>query len=120
MSWIIIEGMKFYAFHGHYEAEKIVGTYFQVDIHIKTDCFKAAISDNLNDALNYQEVFLLVQSEMKKKSNLLENVANRILNVLFEKFPSIKKAKIKISKLNPPIGGEVEKVSVFLSKKIKI
>lgn len=117
MGWIIIEGMKFYAFHGHYETEKIVGTYFQVDLHIKTDCLKAAVSDNLNDALNYQEVFLLVKTEMKKKSNLLENVANRILNLLFEKFPQIKKAKIKVSKLNPPMGGEIEKVSVQLSKK---
>ena len=120
MGWIIIEGMKFYAFHGHYEVEKIVGTHFQVDIHIKTDCLKAAVSDSLNDTLNYQEVFLLVQNEMKKKSNLLENVANRILNLLFEKFPQIKKVKIRVSKLNPPVGGEIEKVSVVLSKKSKI
>lgn len=119
MGWIIIEGMKFYAFHGHYEAEKIIGTYFQVDLHIKADCLKAAVSDNLNDALNYHEVFLLVQTEMGKKSNLIENVANRILNSLFEKFPQIKKAKIKVSKLNPPMGGEIESVSVFLSKKSK-
>ena len=119
MGWIIIEGMKFYAFHGHYEVEKIVGTHFQVDVYVKTDCLKAAVSDNLNDALNYQELFLLVQAEMKKNSNLLENVANRILNLLFEKFPHIKKAKVKVSKLNPPMGGEIEKVSVLLSKKSK-
>ena len=119
MGWIIIEGMKFYAFHGHYEAEKIIGTYFRVDVHIKTDCLKAAVSDSLNDALNYHEVFLLVKTEMKKKSNLLENVANRILNLLFEKFPQIKKVKVKVSKLNPPIGGEVENVSVVLLKKSK-
>ena len=120
MSWIIIEGMKFYAFHGHYEAEKFIGNNFQVDVHIKTDCSKAAVSDNLNDALNYQEVFLLVQTEMKKNSNLLENVAKRILNLLFEKFPQIEKAKVKISKLNPPMGGEVERVSVVLSRKSKL
>ena len=119
MGWIIIEGIKFYAYHGHYEAEKIIGNYFVVDVHIKTDCLKAAVSDNLTDALNYQEVFLLVQAEMQKKSNLLENVANRILNLLFERFPQIKKAKVKVSKLNPPMGGETEKTSVLLSKKSK-
>jgi 7,8-dihydroneopterin aldolase/epimerase/oxygenase len=118
MGWIKIKGMKFYAFHGHFEAERIVGNHFQVDIRLKTDCSKAAVSDNLNDTLNYQEVYLLVKSEMGKTSSLLENVAQRILDLLFEKFPQTKKAKIKVSKLNPPMGGEIEKVSVILSKKL--
>jgi len=117
MGWIKIEGMKFYAFHGHFEAERIVGNHFLVGIQIKTDCSKAAVSDDLNDTLNYQEVYLLVKSEMKKTSLLLENVAQRILDLLFETFPQIKKAKIMVSKLHPPMGGEIEKVSVILSKK---
>jgi 7,8-dihydroneopterin aldolase/epimerase/oxygenase len=118
MGWIKIEGMKFYAFHGHFEAERIVGNHFQVDIRLKTDSSKAAETDNLNDTLNYQEVYLLVKSEMGKTSYLLENIAQRILDLLFEKFPQIKKVKIKVSKLNPPMGGEIEKVSVILSKKL--
>lgn len=116
MGWIIIKDMKFYAFHGHYEAEKIIGTNFKVNLFIKTDCLKAAVSDNLADALNYQEVFLLVKTEMSKKSNLLENLANRILDSLLENFPQIKKVKIKVSKCNPPMGGEIKNVSVVLSK----
>ncbi len=119
MGLIKIEGMKFYAFHGHFEAERVVGNNFEVDIQIKTDCSKAANSDNLNDALNYQEVYLLIKSEMEKTSRLLEHVAQRILDVLFLKFPEIEKAKIKISKLNPPMGGQIERVSVTLSEKSK-
>lgn len=117
MGLIEIEGMQFYAYHGHFEAERVVGNKFQVDLRFKTDSSVAAISDDLNDTVNYQEVYNLVKSQMMVKSHLLEHVARRILDSLFQKFPEIKKARVKISKLNPPMNGEIEKVSVTLSKK---
>lgn len=117
MGIIEIEGMQFFAFHGHFEAEQIVGNHFQVDIRFETDCSKAAISDDLKDAVNYQEVYNLVKKEMEITSHLLENVAKRILDALFLCFPVINEAKVKISKLNPPMGGEIEKVGVTLTKK---
>jgi dihydroneopterin aldolase len=112
MSIIEIEGMKFYAFHGHFEVEQIVGNEFCIDLKIETDCNKAAISDNLEDALNYQTAYQIVKEEMAHPSKLLENVAKRILDALYEEFKSIIKASIKISKMNPPMGGEIEKVSI--------
>ncbi len=116
MGLIEIEGMHFYAYHGHFETEQIVGNDFIVDLQINTDCNKAALSDNLDDALNYQAVYTLVKKEMAIKSRLLENVAIRILDALSSEFPNIKNAKVKVSKMNPPMGGEIEKVSVTLSK----
>ena len=116
MGLIEIEGMKFYAFHGHFESEQIVGNEFEVNLKIETNCKKAAISDNLIDALNYQSAYNIVKKEMEKPSHLLENVAQRILNALYANFTSIEKTEIKISKLNPPMGGEIEKVSVTLSQ----
>lgn len=116
MGIIEIEGMHFYAYHGHFEAERIVGNDFLVDAWLETDCLKAAASDNLDDALNYQAVYDLIKKEMQIKSHLLEHVAGRILNALFVDFPSIQKARIKISKLNPPMGGQIEKASVTLSR----
>lgn len=116
MGIIEIEGMKFYAFHGHFESEQIVGNEFSVDLKIETDCDKAAISDNLDDALNYQTAYEIVKQEMAQPSKLLESVAKRILDTLYEEFKSITKAKVKISKMNPAMGGEIEKVSVALSR----
>ena len=117
MGVIEIEGMQFYAFHGHFEAEQIVGNEFRVDIKIKTDFNMAALSDDLKEALNYQTVFEIIQKEMEQKSNLLENIAKRILDSLYLNFPEIKKAKLKISKMNPSMGGEIGKVSVILTRK---
>ncbi len=112
MGIIEIEGMKFYAYHGHFAAEQIVGNQFEVNVRLETDCRKAAKSDKLEDALNYQAVYETIKKVMEVKSSLLENVAKRILDALYEEFEGIEKARVKISKMNPPMGGEIEKVSV--------
>ncbi len=116
MGIIEIEGMKFYAYHGHFAAEQVVGNYFEVNIRIETDCGKAAQSDALEDALNYQSVYETIKEVMQVKSALLEHVAKRILDALYLRFPVIGKTRLKISKLNPPMGGEIEKVSVTLER----
>lgn len=116
MGIIELEGMHFYAYHGHFEVEQIVGNQFIVDVRIETDTSKAAESDDLKDAVNYQAVFETVKKEMQVKSKLLENVANRILDTLHKNFPVIEKAQVKISKINPPMGGKIEKASVTLSR----
>ncbi len=116
MGIIELEGMHFYAYHGFFESERIAGNEFLVDVFIKTDCSLAAKSDNLEDALNYQAVFDLVKEEMQIKSHLLEHVANRILEALYSEFPASQHIKVKISKLNPPMGGQVEKASITLER----
>ena len=116
MGIIEIEGMKFYAYHGHFAAEQIVGNNFEVYVRLEAECDKAAESDSLEDALNYQAVYETIKEVMQIKSALLENVSKRILDALHEKFPSIKKATIKISKMNPPMGGEMERVSVTMER----
>ena len=116
MGWIEIHGMKFYAFHGHFKAERTVGNNFEVDLKIKTDCNKVAESDNLEDALNYQTAYEIVRTEMKTSSYLLEHLAKRILDALYDAFPLIENASVRISKMNPPMGGEIERVSVTLER----
>lgn len=116
MGVIEIEGMKFYAYHGHFAAEQVVGNNFEVYLRLEANCNEAAKSDNLDDALNYQAVYETIKEVMQIKSALLENVAKRILDSLYNKFPTISKARLKISKMNPPMGGEIERVSVTLER----
>ena len=116
MGVIEIEGMEFYAYHGHFAEEQVVGNRFIVDLTLSTDCVKAALSDNLVDALDYQALYMIVKEEMQIKSHLLENVAGRILDRLLDSHQSIEKVKVKISKLNPPMGGQIGKVSVTMER----
>jgi 7,8-dihydroneopterin aldolase/epimerase/oxygenase len=87
MGTILLEGMEFFAYHGHYTVEQIIGTKFIVDIAFDYDSTQAEKSDRLHDAINYQEVFLLVKNEMANNSHLLEHVARRILDSLRQTFP---------------------------------
>jgi len=116
MGLIQIEGMEFYAFHGHYKEEQIVGNRFLVDLTIETDMEKPAVSDNLKDAVNYQAACEIVKTQMEVKSHLLENIAGRILNAVCSELPGVRKATVKVSKMNPPIGGKINSVSVVVSK----
>lgn len=117
MGRIELENMEFYAFHGCYREEKIVGNQFLVDLIMDTDCSKAAETDDINDALSYLTAYQLVEQEVMKNANLLENVAKRILDTLFENFTQLDYAKVKVSKMNPPLGGKIEKVSLIIERK---
>jgi len=116
MGLIQIEGMEFYAFHGHYREEQIVGSRFLVDLTIEADTEKPAESDNLKDAVNYQQAYGIVKVQMEQKSHLLENIASRIINALYSEMNGIKKARVKVSKMNPPVGGKVNSVSVVVER----
>ena len=117
MGKITIEEMEFYAFHGHYKEEQIVGNRFLVDLEMETNMDLPAGTDQLDDAVNYQLAYQLIKDEMRmKKSNLLENIAGRILEALFKKMSGIEKATIQIRKMNPPMGGPIKSVGVTMSR----
>jgi 7,8-dihydroneopterin aldolase/epimerase/oxygenase len=116
MATIEIEGMEFYAYHGHFKQEQIVGNKFIVNVSIDTDASKAVQTDHLTDALDYQKVYNLIKVEMNEKSHLLEHICGRIIDSLYKEFNQIERAVVKVSKMNPPMGGQIEKVSVTLSR----
>jgi len=116
MGQLVLENMEFYAYHGHYEEEQIIGGQFRVDIVIDTDISKAAGSDALNDALDYSMIYDLIRKEMIIPSRLLEHLAKRITDMLYTMSPGIEKITVTVSKLNPPVGGKMEKFSVVYSK----
>ena len=116
MGLIQIENMEFYSFHGHFTEERIVGNRFLVDVTIETNMDLPSASDNLKDAVDYQRVYELIKQQMELKSHLLEHIAGRILNVIYSEVEGIIKASVKVSKMNPPMGGKIGSVSVVLSR----
>jgi dihydroneopterin aldolase len=112
MSWIAINDMRFYAHHGCFEQERRIGTHFRVDLQFETDTSRAEVSDNIDDTVSYLDVYQVVKREMGIPSNLLEHVARRIGEGIRNDFPSVETVRVKVSKLNPPLGGQMESVSV--------
>ena len=111
MGKISLEGMEFFAYHGCYKEEQIIGTKFIVDLQIDADTASAEVTDNLHDTISYVHLYQIVKKEMEQKSHLLEHVAKRIIDSLKSGFPQIHRIELKIAKINPPIGGKVSHVS---------
>jgi dihydroneopterin aldolase len=116
MSLIKLEGMEFFAYHGCFKEEQIIGTKFRVDLTIEANVDEAATNDDLHLTINYLSVYQMIKKQMEIKSKLLENVGKRILDELYVQFPGVIKAEVKVSKLNPPLGGKLDCVSLTLSR----
>lgn len=111
---ISVEGMDFYAYHGCFKEETLIGTNFTVDISLKADTQKAESQDCLEGTLNYVEVYQKVKAQMMIPSKLIEHVAARIRDSVMKDFPQVCWIKVKVAKLNPPIGEKIREVSVVL------
>lgn len=119
MSKIFLEDVKIYAYHGALPEEHIIGTHYILNIEIHTDLWKASKSDDLNDTISYADVNEIIHKEMKIKSRLLEHVAGRIISKIHENFPQIDYIKIRITKTNPPMDGEMKGASIEMEKSFK-
>ncbi len=113
---IRIEGMEFYAYHGCFQEEQVIGNKYIVDLTLHVNMDKSSESDDLNDTLNYASAYEIVAAEMKIRSHLLEHLCARILKSLFENFSQLDQIEINVAKLNPPLGGQVHRVSVYQQK----
>jgi len=114
---IYLKNIRTFSYHGCLVEESKIGSNYRIDLVVKTDLSKSAKSDNLNDTIDYVILNQIVKEQMVIRSKLIENVAQRIANEILSKSPSIRWTKVKISKLNPPINGDVEAVSVAIKQK---
>lgn len=117
MGTIQVNNIKLYAFHGCLDEEAKIGSEYKVDVEVKADLKKSSKTDALIDTVDYVHLNLIVKEEMAIRSELLEQVAQRILDRIFKEISMVKKAKVSVAKINPPIGGNVEEVVIILTKK---
>ena len=117
MGVIKITNIRVHAHHGCLAEESIIGSEYRVDISVKTDLRNASVSDQLSDTVDYVHINHLVKEEMNIPSKLLEHVAKRIIDRILQELETVKKVAVSVSKINPPIGGDVEMVTVVLSSK---
>lgn len=110
--YIQMEGMKFYAFHGVMPQENRIGSYFYLDLKLKTDFTHAAKTDELEGTVSYADIYALVKEEMGIPSMLLEHICQRIAQRIFTTFPIIEAIDIRLNKENPPMGACANKIGV--------
>lgn len=114
MGKIKVSTIKTYAYHGCLNEEALIGSDYLVNVTVDADLTQASISDELVDTVDYVHINHIVKEEMAIRSKLLEHVAKRIIDRIFSELPIVKASEVTVSKLNPPIGGDVEMVSITL------
>lgn len=112
---VALEGMEFYARHGYYEEERIIGNKYSVDVFITTDFTEAADDDKLDGTINYERVYAIVAEVMSIDALLLEHLAGKIIKSIKSEFIKASSVRVKVCKYNPPIKGLCHKASVELS-----
>ena len=112
---ITLDSLRFYAYHGAEPQEAIVGSWYTVDITIKADATDAILNDNLSGTINYAKVTEIIKQQMETRSALLEHVAGRIVQSLFENFSKMTEVTVRVSKEKPPVGIPCNKASVEIT-----
>lgn len=117
MGIVKITNIQVYAYHGCLIEEGKIGSDYRVDVAVKANLQPSAESDSLKDTVDYVHVNRIVKQEMAVRSKLLEHVAKRILNRIFSEIAIAEEATVQVSKINPPIGGNVEMVTIEMTLK---
>ncbi|WP_124979130.1 dihydroneopterin aldolase [Nonlabens xiamenensis] len=116
MHQILLENVRVVTNHGCLREEELIGSEYRVDLSVTTDLTKSAQTDELSDTVDYVSLNRIIVEEMAVRSKLLEQVAQRILDRIFSEEPMVQRAQVKVAKINPPIGGDVEKVIVLMAQ----
>ena len=114
---IYLKNIRCYCFHGCLKEESIIGSEYLVNLWAKGALGKASFTDKIGDAIDYVFLNKVIVEEMSIPSKLLETVAERILNRALNEDDRIQKITVSVSKICPPINGDVESVAIKLSKK---
>ena len=117
MDKIEINDIRIYAYHGCLEEERIIGSDYRVDLTVWGDLDTSAVTDDLQDTIDYVALYAIVRKEMAVPSKLLEHVCSRIIEKIFKEINLVEQASVSVAKLNPPIGGDTASVVVNLHKK---
>jgi dihydroneopterin aldolase len=116
MGTIRLTNIRTYSYHGCLLEEGKIGSDYRVDLEVKSDLRKSSISDSLEDTVDYVVLNGIVMEEMGKRSKLLEHVAHRIITRIFKEIPSVSRIVLAVSKINPPIEGDVEAVTIEMEE----
>lgn len=114
---IELDKIELWAYHGCYKQEQIVGNRYEIDIKLDVEIDAAVMSDNVQDALNYVEVYEIVKEEMSKTQHLIETVAKNIATSIRNRYSEevLKRISVRVAKMAPPVGGKMKDVAVNLT-----
>lgn len=118
MDKIILNGCRFYGYHGAFKEEQTLGQIFVVDCTLSVDLTKVSLNDRLEDTVHYGLVFETIQKQVETKQYaMIERLAGAIIEDIFDGFPPVQAITLRVTKENPPIKGHYHSVGIELDRK---
>lgn len=111
-SRIYLKNVRFHAYHGVLQQERIVGNDYVVNLVVDYDFTSAMKTDELSATINYAELYEIIKEEMAIPSKLLEHVVGRIGKRVFSEYSAIRQIQLAITKENPPFGADCDGAGV--------
>jgi dihydroneopterin aldolase len=111
MGLITVEGIRVFAYHGHLPEEAILGGHFIVSVWVTADTAEVEKTDDLKHTVDYVRIIEIVKEQMEIRSNMIEHPAKRIVDAILPLY-KVKKVKVEIEKIQPPINASFDKISV--------
>ena len=102
---VALKEVKFYAFHGFYPEENLIGNHFSVDVEVTF--IPKGDSEDLSQTINYEVINTILINEMKNTQKLLETVVKNVIDTIISQFPFIISTTVGIKKISPQMQGEV-------------
>jgi 7,8-dihydroneopterin aldolase/epimerase/oxygenase len=108
MAWIALEGVRFFAHHGYYEEEALLGSEFVVNVYVEMK--EGEKRDELGSTVNYESLFRCCRDVMRgTRQQLIETLATDICRSIRTRHPNIIRVRARVEKLNPPLPGSVDR-----------
>src|SRR5690606_13452110 len=111
--YVTLADMRFYAFHGYYPEEQVLGNEFTVAIRTGFNRRKG-MEEELDNTVNYETLYHIAKSEMQLPRKLLETVAETMLMRIRSQFPLADEIEVAIYKNQPPFGADRAKAGVSM------
>ncbi len=105
---VALQGVRFFAFHGFYPEEQVLGNHFVVDVEVKFLQQHHFTNDEIAHTVNYEQLYNAVAAQMKHPRKLLETVVQAIIDELKTAYPFVETIRVGLKKLNPPLPGIVD------------
>ncbi|KAA9034648.1 dihydroneopterin aldolase [Ginsengibacter hankyongi] len=104
MVTVHLHDLRFNAFHGVHEEERLLGNEYIIDASVEFH-EDLQVINSINDTINYADIYNIIRERMNVPTPLLENVVMEIGNEIHNEFPQVRSINISIKKLHPPIEG---------------
>ncbi|HCF64409.1 MAG TPA: dihydroneopterin aldolase [Ferruginibacter sp.] len=114
MNSIRLHQLRFFAHHGVFEEETVLGGWFEADVEVFYTTPKQIQA--LTDTVDYVKVYGIIKSLMHQPHALLETLGETIIESIFQSDERIYRIDININKLNPPVSNFSGKLGVCISR----